>query len=132
MSKILVVEDDADIAMAISIRLRKDGYEVLVAGDGLTATQQALREAPDLVLLDISMPCGGGFGVADRLNSNSNTMGTPVIFMTASKDAEHRARADELGAVAFFEKPYEYADLRDAIERSLSTVRTDPEHDLIG
>jgi CheY-like chemotaxis protein len=120
MKKILIVEDDKHIVMALKIRLQAAGYEVVVAYDAALAMSTAVQHQPDLVLLDISMPGGNGFMVAERLQDSMVTAGVPMIFITASKQAELRKKAIELGAVGFFEKPYEAEDLLDAIEQALA------------
>lgn len=79
----------------------------------------AVKEQPDLVILDISMPAGDGFTVAERLQNIAKTIATPFIFMTASKKPEFRERAVEMGAVAFFEKPYEADEVLAAVREAL-------------
>ena len=118
MKKILIVEDDQDIAKALSIRLKNAGYEVSIAPDALTAVETAVKKAPDLVLLDISLPAGNGFTVAERIQSLIPTA-TPLIFLTASKKPGLREKAKELGASAFFHKPYQADDLLGAIQLAL-------------
>jgi two-component system response regulator ArlR len=119
MKKILIVEDDENIAKALSIRLKNAGYEVTVAPDALAAVETAVKKAPDLVLLDISLPAGSGFSVAERIQSLIPTA-TPLIFLTASKKPGLREKAKELGAAAFFQKPYEWDDLLGAIQLALA------------
>jgi two-component system response regulator ArlR len=118
MKKILIVEDDENIAKALSIRLKNVGYEVSVAPDALTGVENAVKKLPDLVLLDISLPAGSGFTVAERIQSLIPTS-TPLIFLTASKKPGLREQARELGAAAFFQKPYEWDDLLGAIQLAL-------------
>jgi two-component system alkaline phosphatase synthesis response regulator PhoP len=119
MKKILIVEDDQNIAKALSIRLKNAGYEVNVAPDALTGVENAVKKAPDLVLLDIWLPAGNGFTVAERIQSLIPTA-TPLIFLTASKKPGLREKAKELGAAAFFQKPYEWEDLLGAIQLALA------------
>jgi two-component system response regulator ArlR len=119
MKKILIVEDDENIAKALSIRLKNAGYEVSVAPDALSGVENAVKKAPDLVLLDISLPAGSGFTVAERIQSLIPTA-TPLIFLTASKKPGLRDKAKELGAAAFFQKPYEWDDLLGAIQLALA------------
>ena|SRR2546426_1863091 len=116
--RVVIVEDDNRIATALALRLRSAGYEVLVAADALTGMRAVVHSNPDLVLLDISMPAGNGFTVAERLKSVLPRP-VPVIFLTASKQPEFRARARELGAAGYFEKPYEAADLLAAVQRQI-------------
>lgn len=118
MKKILIVEDDPKIAIALAARLKSSGYETEVAYDALTGVQAAVRNKPDLVLLDISMPAGNGFYVAERIQALAPTR-TPVIFLTASKQPGLREKARELGASAFFQKPFKSEMLIPAIKRAL-------------
>lgn len=117
--KILVIEDDKAIAVALGVRLRANNYEVLVAYDGVTGMSTALKTRPDLIVLDISMPAASGFLVAERMQNNVYLAGTPLIFVTASKKPGLRERAEELGAVGFFEKPYEAKELLATIQSVL-------------
>jgi DNA-binding response OmpR family regulator len=119
MKKILIVEDDQNIAKALSIRLKSAGYDVTVASDALTGVETAIKKEPDLVLLDISLPAGDGFIVAERIRSLIPNA-TPLIFLTASKKPGLREKAKELGAAAFFHKPYEAHDLLGAIQLALA------------
>jgi len=117
--KILVVEDDTKIAMGLGIRLKAAGYDPLLAQDGLGAVNVAVKNRPDLVLLDISIPAGNGFTVARRIQTAIATP-TPIIFLTASKRPEFRQQAEELGAVGFFEKPFEADQVLATIKQTLA------------
>ena len=119
MKKILIVEDDPDVAKALAIRLEFSGYEVNVAQDALLGVTKAVKEAPDLALLDISLPAGDGFTVADRIQELL-PQDTPFIFLTASKQPDLRKKARLLGAVDFFEKPYDTERLLTSIKVALS------------
>jgi CheY-like chemotaxis protein len=120
--KVLVVEDDKRIVMALAVRLKGKGYDVVAAYDAVMAMSIAMQHRPDLVLLDISMPGGNGFMVAERLQNEASTAGIPLIFLTASKQPGLRENAQDLGAVGFFEKPYEAEDLLAAIDGALGVV----------
>jgi|SRR6266850_867719 len=120
MKKILIVEDDKKIAAALSIRLEAEGYAALTAPDGLAGLKLALENKPDLILMDIWMPVGIGFSVAQRLHS-LGLRGVPIIFITASKINGLRKTAEKLGAVAFFEKPYDSEELMAAVKRGLES-----------
>ena len=119
MKKILIVEDDKKLVAALTIRLKAAGYEVIAATDAVMAGSMAVKNCPDLVLLDISMPGGNGFMVAERLQNSTVTMGVPMIFLTASKQPGLREKARDLGAVGFFEKPYDAEALLAVIRQSL-------------
>lgn len=125
MKKILIVEDDADINRALCIRLSAAGYEVHSAQDGYLGVQTAVKVRPDLLVLDISMPAGDGFSIVERLRSNTDLPHVPFIMLTASKRAEFRQTAQEMGASGYFEKPYESNELLDAIEEALASASGD-------
>jgi CheY-like chemotaxis protein len=116
MKSVLLVEDDRKLTMAIAVRLKAMGYEVSTAADAITAVSAARKSAPDVVVIDINLPGGDGFVVAKRLQLLNQTAATPVVFMTASKKPGLEERAKELGAVAFLEKPFDAAQLSNAIE----------------
>lgn len=115
--KVLIIEDDPDISKALSIRFRAGGYEVGLAMDAVLAMTEAKRLRPDVVILDIGMPGGNGFVVAKRFGEDPDLKDTPIVFLTASKRPEYRERALSLGAAGYFEKPYDAADLLDAVSR---------------
>ena len=124
MKRILIIEDDTKIAAALAIRLQAAGYAALTAADGLAGLKLALERNPDLILMDIWMPVGIGFSVAQRLHS-LGLSGVPIIFITASKIKGLRKTAEKLGAVAFFEKPYDSEQLLAAIRQGLKSNSAD-------
>lgn len=116
---ILIVEDDKDVALALATRLRAKNYNVLQAYDAVWATKLMSENALDLVLLDIGLPGGDGFLVAQRMHMQDNITDTPFIFITASKLPELRDKAEAFGAAGFFEKPYKPNVLMSSIEAAL-------------
>ena len=116
--KILVVEDDLKIATALAIRLEAAGYQTVIAPDGFQGLQLVLGGRPDLIVMDIWMPVGIGFSVAQRLQS-LGLAGIPIIFITASKLPGLKEAAESLGAAAFFEKPYDSQELLEAVASAL-------------
>jgi DNA-binding response OmpR family regulator len=120
MKRILIIEDDRQIALALSLRLRHAGYEIAIAYDGVAGANAAVEWRPDLVLLDISMPDDNGFVVAERIQALLK-LPKPIIFLTASQQPSFRRRAEALGAAGYFEKPYEtnllLAAIGDALRR---------------
>jgi CheY-like chemotaxis protein len=119
MATVLIVEDDKKVAMVVSIRLASAGYTIATAHDAATAVTQAKRCKPDLVLLDITLPAGDGFLVAERLRQNPSTCTVPIVFMTASKSPGLRQRAHNLHAAGFLEKPFSADTLLETIADSL-------------
>src|SRR5207302_7428841 len=123
MKKIVILEDDTRIATALAIRLESAGYEVLTAPDGVQGLKLVLDSRPDLILMDVWMPVGLGFSVAQRLQS-LGLSGVPIIFITASKQKELKKTAKALGAVGFIEKPYDPEKLLAAIAKALAKSPT--------
>ena len=115
MKRILIIEDDRKIALALALRLKFAGYEAIAVHDALTGVNAAVEHLPDLVLLDIGLPGGSGFAVAGKIQTLVRAP-IPMIFVTASKQAGFRQRANELGAAGYFEKPYKAEDLLAAIQ----------------
>ena len=116
--KVLIIEDDKKVALALAIRMEAEGYETIIANDGVSAVRTAVNTRPDVVLLDVSLPAGDGFAVAERIQAHIPNP-IRIIFLTASKRSDFRQRAEQLGAVAFFEKPYESEALLSAVQRAL-------------
>jgi DNA-binding response OmpR family regulator len=123
MKKILIVEDDARIAAALRVRLEAGGYQVVTGGDGFSGLKLAMTHKPQLILLDIMMPVGMGFSVAERLK-DLGCGDIPIIFMTASKQAGLRKTAQRMGAAGFFEKPYDADELLAAVHLILGLPQT--------
>jgi DNA-binding response OmpR family regulator len=120
------MEDDKRITAALAVRLEAAGYEVLTAGDGFAGLKHVLADKPDLLLMDIWMPVGTGFSVAQRLQK-LGLDGVPKIFITASKLRGLRRTATDLGGAAFFEKPYDPDELLQAVAHALSTNLREPD-----
>jgi DNA-binding response OmpR family regulator len=120
VTTILIIEDDEKLAIALAVRLKASGYRVFAAYDALVGVCQALKHEPDLILLDIAMPLGGGWSVAERIKSMANTAAIPIIFITALEEPGLREKAlEEYGAVGFLEKPFEASDLISMIHEAL-------------
>jgi DNA-binding response OmpR family regulator len=115
---ILVVDDDEQILRALSLRLEAAGYDVLTASDGANGLDTALAQHPNVIVMDICMPLGGGFAVLEGLRRLKQDQ-VPVIFVTAFALPSLKGEALDLGAVAVFEKPYDFAQLRLVIDRLL-------------
>jgi DNA-binding response OmpR family regulator len=115
--KILIADDDVNITTAVAARLEASHYDVLTAYNGFDAIKLALREAPDLILLDMWMPVGIGLSVAERLKEHGRDI--PIVFLTACKKAELRAATRAVGAAGFIEKPYDPETLLETIELAL-------------
>lgn len=97
MAKILLVEDDTNLSEIYSARFAAENYQVITAADGEEALATAVRERPDLIVLDVMMPKISGFDVLDILRSTPETKETKVIMMTALSQDTDRARGESLG-----------------------------------
>lgn len=119
MYKILVVEDDPMIMKTLKIRFTAEKFEFIAAQDAIQAISIARKSQPDLIVLDISMPGGSGLQVAEKLQNLTQTMCTPIIFITAHKDKGYYDKAMSLGAAGYFEKPFDSKELIEEIKRIL-------------
>ena len=109
--KILFIEDEPDQVLMVSLRLKKNGFSVLSAQDGLAGIEKAIEEKPDLILLDIIMPGLDGFEVCRRLRHASATKRVPIIATTAAGDDDLERKCLAAGADECVRKPYDAADL---------------------
>jgi CheY-like chemotaxis protein len=113
--KVLIIEDDPDQAAALGVHLESLGYAVVTASDAREAVPVALRETPDVILLDLGLPGGGGLTVLARLRSMFETSRTPVIVISGSGvDPDWVIAA---GAEGYFEKPADPDAVIGAIQR---------------
>jgi len=119
MSKILVVDDEQDIVTIIGKVLKKSGYEVITANDGLECIKKVEGERPDLILLDNTMPNMDGQAVLSKLKASKKTADIPVIMVTALADQEHITGAQKGGAVEYIVKTFDYGVLLEKIAQVL-------------
>lgn len=104
MAKILLVEDDINLRDVYYARLQADGYELSVASNGEEALAMAVKERPDLIILDVMMPRISGFDVLDILRTTPEIAHTKVIMMTALGSSEDRERGEKLGVDKYLVK----------------------------
>jgi len=116
--KILIVEDDADLRLGMSVRLRAE-FLTSFAADGATAIQAAQKERPDLILLDLGLPAGDGFVVLQRLKAIPHLAVIPVIVISARSVEGNEAKALGLGAECMFQKPVDDEILLETIRVTL-------------
>lgn len=122
MARILVVEDNTDLAFALSNSLEIAGYEVIVAPDGVTGLKAAKRIEPDLIVLDLSLPGLDGYRVLKSLRAEGFVM--PVLILTAKTEEADKVLGFRLGADDYVTKPFGVLELLARIEVRLR--RTDP------
>jgi two-component system cell cycle response regulator DivK len=120
MPKILLVEDNEMNRDMLSRRLIKKGYEVVMALDGEQALEMARAEAPDLILMDISLPGLDGWEATRRLKAMPETKAIPIIALTAHAMAGDREKCLEAGCDDYDTKPVEFSRLLGKIEGLLT------------
>jgi diguanylate cyclase (GGDEF)-like protein len=120
--RVLVADDDEDARAALQHLLSPD-CEVITAADGEQVLQRVRSEHPDLVLMDLFMPRLDGLQALERLRSDAATADVPVIFVSARGDVSVKARALDLGAVDYLQKPFSEVELRARVERTLRLAR---------
>jgi len=125
--KILIVDDEANIRELIGFNLKKEGYDIFTAGDGLSAIKIIKEEKPALILLDLMLPGMNGFEVCKEVRRDSELSSTPIIILSA-KDAEFdKVLGLELGADDYMTKPFSVRELVARVKAVLR--RTSPAAD---
>src|SRR5580700_1977033 len=109
--KILIVEDDPDVRQGMNVRLRANHYDTFFAADALASVAEARKHEPDLIILDLGLPGGGGFIVIERLKTIPSLAVIPIIVVSARTGSANRERADKAGVKAFLQKPVDNAEL---------------------
>jgi DNA-binding response OmpR family regulator len=109
--RVLVAEDDQDVRDLVVVTLTRAGLQVLVAADGVEALGIALEQAPDLAVLDVSMPRMDGLEVTRRIRGDERARGMPVLFLTASVSEEDARRGIAAGATVVMATPFVPAEL---------------------
>jgi two-component system cell cycle response regulator DivK len=120
MTHILLVEDNQMNRDMLSRRLRRKGYEVTTANDGVEGVEQARIIRPDLILLDMSLPLKDGWTAAGELKADAETANIPVIALTAHAMQGDREKALDAGCDDYDTKPVEFVRLLEKMQRFLS------------
>ena len=118
--KILVIDDETDIAETVKFLLELRNYEVITAEDGYKGINKAQETSPDLVLLDIIMPNLDGYDTCKRLKSNEKTNNIPIIMFTAKGESDSVEKAINAGATGYIVKPFNPTVLLDKIKQVAS------------
>ncbi len=126
-SRILVVEDEPDLADLVALNLRQEGHEVVIAHDGATALAEIQRRQPDLLVLDVMLPDISGLEVCRRLRRNAQTIRLPVIMLTARNDEVDRVVGFEVGADDYVPKPFSPRELVLRVDAILRRTIATPE-----
>jgi DNA-binding response OmpR family regulator len=114
----MVVDDDPQLRQSLQWALEDEGFAVETASDGVEAIAQAATQAPDLVILDMTLPGGDGFQVAAALQAAPG-MAPPIVMITA--DGHAAEKASRIGAFGYLRKPFDIADLLSMIHQGLAS-----------
>ncbi len=122
MTRVLVIDDEAPIRLLCRVNLEAEGMSVLEASDGPSGLAKAGSEQPDVILLDVMMPGLDGWGVAEALLENEQTVGIPIIFLTARAEFRDRARGLDIGGVDYITKPFNPVELAPLVRALLERL----------
>jgi CheY-like chemotaxis protein len=120
--KILIVDDDPIARRVLYQALASKGYQPLMAGDAMAALTEAQKHRPDLILLDLGLPAGGGFTFLKRLHTFPHLALIPVVVISGQEKATAEPAALEAGAREFIQKPARPEDVLAVLERNLSQL----------
>jgi DNA-binding response OmpR family regulator len=126
LAKLVVIEDDLTFLDLLRVHLASAGHEVLTAEDAALGLRAIIDNAPDLILLDLSVPYLDGFEIIEALRTDPATRNIPVIVLTGRGDDDTYARARDLGAAQLLTKPVERDLLMKAIEGELGRREPHP------
>lgn len=124
-AKILIVEDDLDVAEMLNAYFGAQGYEVFTVNWGEDGVKTCVKERPNLVILDIRLPDIDGYEVARRLRNDRRSKEVPIIFLTEKRDRADRLHGLELGADDYITKPFDIQELRLRVRNSLERMGQD-------
>jgi len=124
--KALVIEDDGNIAELLRLYLEKDGFEVVITGDGAKATDLALSCSPDIILLDIMLPFKDGWQICREIRLQSKV---PIIMLTAKGETFDKVSGLEMGADDYVVKPFEVKELLARVHAVMRRTDADPTPD---
>ena len=130
--KILVVDDEENIAELISYNLTSNGYKVIIANNGNDAVKLAVEEKPNLILLDLMIPGKDGYDVCKDIRSNSEVRNTPIIMLTAKSEELDKILGLELGADDYITKPFSVRELLARVKAVLRRFSiSEPENNIL-
>ena len=121
--RILVIEDDPSTILLISYTLEQQGYQVVTALNGIEGFRKALKEKPDLIILDIMMPEVDGFKICRALRRNDRTSHLPVLMFSAKARQIDKDAGLSAGADAYITKPADPSELLNGVEKLLAQRR---------
>jgi DNA-binding response OmpR family regulator len=117
--RILIVDDEPNIVISLEFLMKREGFEVAVAGDGETALRLLAEQRPDLVLLDVMLPKKSGYEVCEAIRGNAAFQATKIILLTAKGRETEMAKGMALGADTYMTKPFSTKDLVTRVKQML-------------
>jgi len=125
--KILIVDDEEDIAFSVARRLTASGYEAICAEDGAEGLRRAQTESPDLIILDLMLPKMDGYKVCRLLKFDERYKRIPIIMLSARSQENDITLGRETGADHYMTKPFDSGELLEKIAELLATSAAAPE-----
>jgi len=119
IKKIVLAEDEPQIARLVEFKLKKEGYQVVSKGNGEEALAAIKAEKPDLILLDVMMPVMDGYEVLRRVKEDENLKNIPVVMLTAKAQERDVVKGIDLGAEDYITKPFHPAELLARVKKIL-------------
>jgi two-component system KDP operon response regulator KdpE len=130
--KILLVDDDPDVRLAMHVRLKANGYDTCFASDALTSVTEARKQQPDVIILDLGLPGGDGFVVIERLKRHPSLSVIPIIVVSAREVSGNKERAIKAGAKIYLQKPVDNNELLANIRQVLGEPEQPGDADITG
>lgn len=124
VARVLIAEDEANIAELLQFLLQREGYETQMVFDGSAALAAAREAVPDAVVLDAMLPNLSGYEVLKALRADASLKAVPVLMLTAKGQDKDRKLAEDLGVNAFITKPFANNDVIACVARLLGEYRT--------
>lgn len=120
---ILIIDDNADTRLLLSLKLKAYGFRTIFAAGALEAIPRARQGQPDAILLDLGLPGGNGFLVLERFKAIAVLASIPIIIVSAEEPGMAKAKALAAGAASFLQKPVAQRALVEAVEQALAGAR---------
>jgi DNA-binding response OmpR family regulator len=120
--KVLIADDEPNIVISLEFLMKREGYQVLVARDGMQALETIRNERPDLVLLDVMMPGKNGFEVCQAVRADEALAGTKILLLTAKGRDTDVAQGLGVGADGYMTKPFAIKELAAKVRQLLGSA----------
>ncbi|MGD9809262.1 MAG: response regulator transcription factor [Deferribacterales bacterium] len=114
--KVLIADDELRLRKVVSLHMKKSGFDIIEASNGLQAVKLAEEHSPDVIVLDVMMPEKTGLEACAELKANEKFANTPIILLTAMADSEDMKKGTDAGADAYLTKPFSPKELIDVIK----------------